>query len=49
MPGLVAVTGWWDFAPGTFALAFAGAFLALHVSVLLGINVAYPQQQGWQG
>ncbi|MBV9321263.1 MAG: oxidoreductase [Mycobacterium sp.] len=48
LPGLVAVTGRWDFAPGTFALAFAGAFVALHVSVLLGINVAYPQRQGWQ-
>ena len=48
LPGLVAVTGRWDFAPGTFALAFAGAFLALHMSVLLRINVAYPQRQGWQ-
>jgi hypothetical protein len=48
LPGLVAVTGRWDFAPGTFALAFAAAFLALHMSVLLRINVAYPQQQGWQ-
>lgn len=46
--GLVAVTGRWDFAPGTFALAFAGAFLALHTSVLLRINVAYPERQGWQ-
>ena len=46
--GLVAVTGRWDFAPGTFALAFAGAFLALHVSVLLRINVAHPDRQGWQ-
>jgi hypothetical protein len=47
LPGLVAVTGRWDFAPGTFALAFAGAFIALHMSVLLGINVAYPQRQHW--
>lgn len=48
LPGLAAVTGRWDFAPGTFALAFAGAFVALHVSVLLGINVAYPDRQGWE-
>lgn len=48
LPGLVAVTGRWDFAPGTFALGFAGAFVALHMSVLLGINVAYPERQGWQ-
>jgi hypothetical protein len=45
--GLVAVTGRWDFAPGTFAAAFAASFIALHSSVLLGINVAYPQQQNW--
>jgi hypothetical protein len=48
LPGLVAVTGRWDFAPGTFALAFAGAFVAVHMSVLLRINVAYPNRQGWQ-
>jgi ABC-type proline/glycine betaine transport system permease subunit len=47
LPGLVAVTGRWDFAPGTFALAFAAAFVGVHLSVLLGINVAYPQRQGW--
>ncbi len=46
--GLVAVTGRWDLAPGTLALAFAAAFLALHMSVLLRINVAYPDRQGWQ-
>ncbi len=46
--GLVAVTGRWDFAPGTFALAFAGVFVAVHMSVLLRINVAYPDRQGWQ-
>ena len=47
LPGLVGVTGRWDFAPATLALAFAGAFIALHASVLLGINVAYPQRQHW--
>jgi hypothetical protein len=47
VPGLVAVTGRWDFAPGTFAGAFALGFLAVHTSVLLGINVAYPQRQQW--
>ncbi len=48
LQGLAAVTGRWDLAPGTFALAFAGAFVALHMSVLLRINVAYPDRQGWQ-
>lgn len=47
LPGLVAVTGRWDFAPGTFAAVFALGFVAVHMSVLLGINVAYPQRQQW--
>lgn len=45
---LEAVTGRWDFAPGTFAMAFAAGFVAVHMTVLSGINVAYPQQQGWR-
>jgi hypothetical protein len=48
VPGMTAITGRWDFAPATFALAFAGAFIGLHASVLLGINVAYPQRQHWE-
>lgn len=48
LPGMTAVTGRWDVAPATFALAFAGAFIGLHVSVLLGINVAYPRRQHWE-
>lgn len=47
LPGLVAVTGRWDFAPGTFAMAFAAAFVAVHTTVLSGINVAYPQRRQW--
>jgi hypothetical protein len=47
LPGLVAVTGRWDFAPGTLAGAFALGFVAVHMSVLLGINVAYPQRRPW--
>lgn len=48
LPGMTALTGRWDVAPATFALAFACAFLALHASVLLGINVAYPHRQRWE-
>ncbi|OBK44600.1 hypothetical protein [Mycobacterium sp. 1081908.1] len=48
LPALTATTGRWDFAPASFAFAFAGAFLALHFSLLLGINVAYPQRQQWE-
>lgn len=47
LPGLVGVTARWDFAPGTLGIAFAGAFLAVHTTVLSGINVAYPQRQQW--
>lgn len=47
LPGLEALTGRWDVAPGTFAMAFAAGFIAVHATVLSGINVAYPQQQGW--
>jgi hypothetical protein len=48
VPGLVTLTGRWDFAPGTFAAAFAAGFVGVHMSVLLGINVAYPQHQHWR-
>jgi hypothetical protein len=47
LPGLTAITGRWDFAPGTLAGTFALGFVAIHMSVLLGINVAYPQRQQW--
>lgn len=47
LPGLVAITGRWDFAPGTLAGALALVFVTVHMSVLLGINVAYPQRQHW--
>ena len=47
LPGLTAVTGRWDVAPATLALGFASAFVGLHASVLLGINVAYPHRQHW--
>jgi hypothetical protein len=48
LPGLVSMTGRWDFAPATLTLGAAGAFVALHMSVLLGINVARPQRQHWK-
>lgn len=47
LPGLVALTGRWDLAPGTLAAAFAAGFVAVHATVLSGINVAYPQRQNW--
>lgn len=47
LPGLTAVTGRWDVAPGTFAMACAAGFIAVHTTVLSGINVSYPQRQRW--
>jgi hypothetical protein len=47
LPGLVALTGRWDVAPGSWAGACALGFVAVHMSVLLGINVAYAQRQNW--
>lgn len=47
LPGLEALTGRWDVAPGSLAIALAAGFIAVHISVLSGINVAYPQRQGW--
>ena len=47
LPGLGAVTARWDVAPGTLAMVCAAAFIAVHTTVLSGINVAYPQRQQW--
>ncbi|BBY38349.1 hypothetical protein MMAN_24830 [Mycobacterium mantenii] len=47
LPGLATVTARWDFAPGTLGMASAAAFIAVHTTVLSGINVAYPQRQQW--
>ena len=47
LPGLEALTGRWDFAPGTFAMTFAAGFIAVHTTVLSGINVAYPHRRQW--
>ncbi|MDP7737670.1 oxidoreductase [Mycobacterium paragordonae] len=48
LSGLESLTGRWDVAPGTLAMALAAGFIALHTTVLSGINVAYPNRQGWQ-
>lgn len=48
LPRLEALTGRWDIAPGTLAMALAAGFVAVHTTVLSGINVAYPQQRNWR-
>jgi hypothetical protein len=47
LPGLPQLVGRWDFALGTFAMALAGLFLAVHFTVLTGMNVAYPRRRRW--
>jgi len=47
LPGLPALTGRWDLAPGSLALACAGGFLVLQLSVLSGVNVAFGQRRAW--
>jgi hypothetical protein len=47
-PSLAVLTGRWDLAAGTVALACAAGFVAVHLSVLFGINVAYPHDQQWR-
>ncbi|RAU99447.1 oxidoreductase [Mycolicibacter senuensis] len=47
LPDLPTVTGRWDLAPGSLALACAGGFLALHLSVLSGVNIAFGQGRAW--
>jgi uncharacterized membrane protein AbrB (regulator of aidB expression) len=48
LPGLPALTGRWDIAPGSLALACAGAFLAVHLTVLTGVNVAFGRRRDWR-
>ncbi|MDD4868858.1 MAG: oxidoreductase [Mycobacterium sp.] len=48
LPRLQALTGRWDFAPGTLAMACAAGFIAVHTTVLSGVNVAYPQRRDWR-
>jgi hypothetical protein len=47
LPAVAGLTGRWDLAPGSLALVCAIGFIGLHMSVLLGVNVAYPQRRHW--
>ncbi|WP_369205625.1 hypothetical protein [Streptomyces sp. PU-14G] len=47
LPGLPEVQGRWDHPLGTVTLILAGGFLALHASVLMGLNVAVPDTRHW--
>ncbi|MBV9312693.1 MAG: hypothetical protein JO100_02910 [Pseudonocardia sp.] len=47
LPGLPQLVRWWDYPIGSFAMVLAGLFVALHGSVITGMNVAYPQRRDW--
>jgi hypothetical protein len=47
LPGLPQLVGRWDYPLGTFAMALAALFVALHFSVLTGMNIAYPHRRQW--
>lgn len=47
LPELSHLVGRWDYPLGTFAMALAALFLALHFSVVTGMNVAYPNRRQW--
>jgi hypothetical protein len=47
LPGLPQLLHWWDYPLGSFAMVLAALFVALHVSVVTGMNVAYPQRRDW--
>jgi hypothetical protein len=47
LPGLPQLLDRWDYALGTFAMTVAALFVALHFSVLTGVNVAYPHRRPW--
>jgi hypothetical protein len=47
LPGVPRLVQRWDYPLGTFAMVCAALFMALHFSVLTGMNVAYPQRRQW--
>jgi hypothetical protein len=47
LPGLPQLVSWWDYPLGTFAMALAALFVGVHVTVLTGMNVAYPHRRHW--
>ena len=47
LPGLGRYVSRWDFTYGTAGIALSVGFLAVHFTVLTGMNVAYPHRQQW--
>ncbi|WP_182347429.1 oxidoreductase [Tomitella gaofuii] len=48
LPGLSYVDGLWDFAAGTFGMAFTAGFLGVHGLIALGVFIARPQLRQWE-
>lgn len=47
LPSLPQMVGKWHYPLGNLSVVIALLFLALHFSVLTGMNVAYPQRRDW--
>ncbi len=47
LPGLPQMVGRWHYPLGNLTLAMGLLFLALHFSVVTGMNVAYPRTRCW--
>lgn len=48
VPGFAGLVQWWNYPLGTFLMLIAAGYLALHFSVLTGMNVAYPCRRRWR-
>ncbi|GAA4207832.1 hypothetical protein [Microbispora amethystogenes] len=47
LPRMPQLIGRWDCPLGTVTMGAAALFLALHGSVLAGVNVAFPRRRDW--
>lgn len=48
LPGLELYVARWDYALGTFTLLLDVGFVGLYLTVLTGVNVAWPQWRYWR-
>jgi hypothetical protein len=47
LPGFPEAQHNWANPPGTVAMAFEAVFIATYISLISGVNVAWPQKRGW--
>ena len=46
-PGFEEAQNSWANPPGTVAMAFEAAFIFLYISLITGMNVAWPEEREW--